>query len=68
MTGDELCTYCERVLWGSPVYLGHGRYRHEECAPCSRSWCEYYDRLGADRKTVEGDMLYKHATQSTLTQ
>lgn len=55
------CQYCNRVLWGDYVYLGHGHYRHLECSPGSKSWCEWYKKHSAG--TPEGAILYAHATE-----
>ena len=59
-TASPLCHICQRVMWGSPVYLGYGKVRHDACHPGSPDWCLYYTRLPAHLKTSEGDALLKH--------
>ena len=55
---SETCHYCGRVRWGEWKYLLGGEWRHEECAPGSPSWCEYYERLPEDERTAEQTFLY----------
>ena len=63
---ESLCAYCGRVLWGNVIYLGNDRYRHEECAPGSIAWCEYYATVAPDKRTAAGDILYRHAMSRGL--
>lgn len=49
------CFICNRGGLGM-MYLGWNRYRHEDCAPGSRNWCEWYDGH-PEGHTVEGDIL-----------
>ena len=55
---SETCHYCGRVRWGEWKYLLGGEWRHEECAPGSPSWCEYYERLPENERTNEQTFLY----------
>ena len=57
------CHYCDRVLWGSPVYLGNGKYRHEACAPGSEGWAQYYRGLPIEKRTSAGDILLSHCAE-----
>jgi hypothetical protein len=43
----------------SLTYIGVDLYRHEDCAPGTRMWAEWYD-AHPDRHTVIGDILRKH--------
>ena len=57
---NETCSICDRVRWGSYVYLGNSRWRHGECHPGSASWLEWYAKLPKERRTSAGDLLYSH--------
>ena len=59
-TPEPECCYCQRVLWGSPVYLGAGKYRHEDCRPGSSEWAGWYAALPASMKSSAGDILYEN--------
>jgi hypothetical protein len=58
---SETCHYCGRVRWGNWQYLLGGEWRHEECYPGSRDWCEYYERLPESDRTPEQRHLYEWA-------
>ena len=53
---SETCIYCDRVRWGEFVYLTNGQWRHEECAPGSQDWREWYHQHPEKRSAV-GDIL-----------
>ncbi len=57
---EETCTICGRVRWGNYRYLTKGRWRHDECAPGSAPWLEWYAALPAHRRTSAGDALFQH--------
>jgi hypothetical protein len=59
----ELCEVCQRVRWGEYVYLGFGRWRHQDCYPGSKNWFDYYRELPTNRRTHEGDLIFLHATR-----
>lgn len=59
----DTCMVCGRVCWGTYRYLGHGKWRHEECHPGSKPWLEWYASLPADRRTSAGDALFAHYRQ-----
>ena len=58
MNKPDECHYCERVLWGSPIYLGAGKYRHESCRPGSVEWALWYSTQPVYAKSSAGDLLY----------
>ena len=58
MSENDCCKYCGRPLWGSPVYVGGGRSRHESCAPGSLLWAEWYRNQPASQHSDAGDILY----------
>ncbi len=39
-------------------YLGNETYRHDDCEPGSRNWCEWYDQH-PEAHTSQGDILRK---------
>ena len=49
------CAVCGRS-GTALVYLGLGNYRHEECAPGSPNWIEWYDAHPAIHSTA-GDII-----------
>ena len=53
----DTCEICERVRWGNYQYLGHSKWRHEECYPGSEAWVEYYTKLPAEKRTDAGNLL-----------
>jgi len=57
---ENLCSICQRVKWGEAVPLGHGRWRHSECAIGSESWRDYFLALpeGQQRPLREFFNLY----------
>lgn len=56
-TLQETCKVCDRIRWGNYQYLGKGVWRHQECAPGSRNWMEYYRNLPAEQRTSAGNIL-----------
>jgi hypothetical protein len=53
---DAYCAVCDRVQWGQWQYLGYGRWRHEECTPGSRAWCEKMAQTPV--RTSEQEILF----------
>lgn len=44
----------------SLVLIGATRMRHEECAPGSFNWCEWYLTLPESKRTDSMTLLYNH--------
>ena len=45
------CYVCERGGI-SLRYIGKGLWRHEDCAPGSTNWCEWYDKHPESHSTA----------------
>ena len=58
---DALCYVCERG-GVDMLPMGLGVYRHEDCAPGSTLWVEWYERH-PEKHTEAGEVLYKLATE-----
>lgn len=53
------CYICERG--GVTLQrIGPTSFRHEDCAPGSVLWLEWYERLPENRRTEEGNILFSY--------
>jgi hypothetical protein len=57
---NNICCVCDRVPWGEVQRLGHGKWRHAECAPGSKAWAEYYQALPLTQRVAEGELLLRY--------
>lgn len=58
---DELCKVCGRVQFGEIIRLGFKRWRHDDCHPGSRAWCEAY--VLHPIQTEEARILFQNSTK-----